>query len=83
MISYMFEAMASPLRRSFNLSRRGHEDRGGSLDDTLAAHVAVLEAIRAGDTKAAGAAMRAHLEETERDIQKALNAAPRESLVPN
>jgi DNA-binding FadR family transcriptional regulator len=83
MISYMFEAMASPLRRSFNLSRRGHEERGGSLDDTLAAHVAVLEAIRAGDTKAAGAAMRAHLEETERDIQKALNAAPRESLVPN
>lgn len=83
MISYMFEAMASPLRRSFNLSRRGHEERGGSLDDTFAAHVAILDAIRASDPKAAGAAMRAHLEETERDIQKALNATPRESLSAN
>jgi GntR family transcriptional repressor for pyruvate dehydrogenase complex len=34
----------------------------------------ILEAIRAGNPKAAGAAMRLHLEETERDIQMALNA---------
>jgi DNA-binding FadR family transcriptional regulator len=74
MISYLFEAMAAPLRRAFILSRRGHEARGGSLDDTLNAHVLILDAIRAGNPKAAGAAMRVHLEETERDIQMALNA---------
>ena len=83
MISYMFEAMAAPLRRSFNLSRRGHEERGGSLDDLLAAHIAVLDAIRSGDPKAAGAAMRTHLEETERDIQKVLNASTRDGPFPN
>jgi GntR family transcriptional regulator, transcriptional repressor for pyruvate dehydrogenase complex len=80
MISYLFEAMAAPLRRAFILSRRGHEARGGSLDDTLNAHVVILDAIRDGNPKAAGAAMRAHLEETERDIQMALNARPPESL---
>jgi GntR family transcriptional repressor for pyruvate dehydrogenase complex len=68
------------LRRAFILSRRGHEARGGSLDDTLNAHVVILDAIRDGNPKAAGAAMRAHLEETERDIQMALNARPPESL---
>jgi DNA-binding FadR family transcriptional regulator len=72
--SFLFEAMADPLRRSFFLSRRGHDLRGHSVFDTIAAHDAILAAIRAGDPKAAGAAMRAHLEDTERDIQMALNA---------
>ena len=76
LISYLFEAMTVPLQRSFALSRRGHDARGHTVDDTIAAHHAVLEAIRAGNPKAAGAAMRAHLEDTERDIRSALNAHP-------
>jgi GntR family transcriptional repressor for pyruvate dehydrogenase complex len=36
----------------------------------------VLTAIRAGNAKAAGAAMRTHLEDTERDIRMALNVQP-------
>ncbi len=76
LISYLFEAMAAPLRRSFYLSRRGHEIRGHSESDTIAAHSAILEAIRDGNPKAAGAAMRAHLEDTERDIRMALTERP-------
>jgi GntR family transcriptional regulator, transcriptional repressor for pyruvate dehydrogenase complex len=76
LISYLFEAMAAPLRRSFYLSRRGHEIRGHTVDDTIAAHGAILEAIREGNPKAAGAAMRAHLEDTERDIRMGINALP-------
>ena len=68
--------MSGPLRRSFYLTRRGHDARGHTVDDTIAAHVAVLDAIREGNPKAAGAAMRAHLEDTERDIRSALNARP-------
>ena len=76
LISYLFEAMAAPLRRTFYLSRRGHDMRGHTVDDTIAAHLAIFEAIREGNPKAAGAAMRAHLEDTERDIRMALNARP-------
>lgn len=76
LISYLFEAMAAPLRRSFPLSRRGHDLRGHTVDDTISAHQAILDAIRDGNPKAAGAAMRAHLEDTERDIRSGLNAAP-------
>ncbi len=76
LISYLFEAMAAPLQRSFYLTRRGHDARGHTIDDTIAAHVAVLDAIREGNPKAAGAAMRAHLEDTERDIRTALNSRP-------
>ena len=76
LISYLFEAMATPLQRSFALSRRGHDARGHTVDDTIAAHVAILDAIREGNPKAAGAAMRAHLEDTERDIRSALNSRP-------
>ena len=76
LVSYLFEAMAAPLQRSFYLSRRGRDARGHTIDDTIAAHVAVLDAIREGNPKAAGVAMRAHLEDTERDIRSALNARP-------
>lgn len=76
LISYLFEAMAEPLQRSFTLSRRGHDLRGGSVDDTIEAHRLIFEAIKAGNPKAAGAAMRAHLSDTERDIRRALNARP-------
>jgi DNA-binding FadR family transcriptional regulator len=81
LISHLFEAMAAPLRRSFYLSRRGHDLRGHSVDDTIAAHGAILDAIRGGNPKAAGAAMRAHLEDTERDIRSGLNAQPTRPVV--
>lgn len=73
LISSLFEAMAEPLEKSFTLSRRGHDARGYSVEDTIAAHDAILTAIRSGNAKAAGAAMRAHLEDTERDIRSALS----------
>ena len=72
--------MAAPLRRSFYLSRRGHDLRGHTVDDTIAAHDAIMAAIREGNPKGAGAAMRAHLEDTERDIRMALNAKPTEPV---
>jgi DNA-binding FadR family transcriptional regulator len=81
LISHLFEAMAAPLRKSFALSRRGHDARGYSVDDTIAAHEAVLNAIRAGNPKSAGAAMRAHLEDTERDIRSALDGRPADPIV--
>jgi DNA-binding FadR family transcriptional regulator len=76
LISYLFEAMVAPLQYSFALSRRGRDARGHTVDDTIAAHAAVLEAIRDGNPRAAGAAMHAHLEDTERDIRSALNTMP-------
>jgi DNA-binding FadR family transcriptional regulator len=81
LVSYLFEAMADPLLRTFNLSRRGHDMRGHTVEDTIAAHQAILEAIRDGNPKAAGAAMRNHLEDTERDIHSALNAKPTEPVL--
>ena len=41
-----------------------------------ASQTAILDAIRDGNPKAAGAAMRVHLEDTERDIRSGLNATP-------
>jgi DNA-binding FadR family transcriptional regulator len=81
LISYLFEAMATPLRWSFYLSRRGHDLRGHTVDDTIVAHQAILAAIRDGNPKAAEAAMRAHLEDTERDIRAALNSRPTGNVV--
>jgi GntR family transcriptional regulator, transcriptional repressor for pyruvate dehydrogenase complex len=75
LISYLFEAMAAPLRRGFYLSRRGHYLRGGTVEETIAAHQQILVAIREGNPKAAELAMRNHLEDTERDIRAALDSA--------
>lgn len=73
-LSYLFEAMAVPLRESFQLSRRGHELRGLTVDDTIAAHAAILEGVRAGKPRAAADAMRTHIEDTERDIRVGLGS---------
>jgi DNA-binding FadR family transcriptional regulator len=73
LISHLFEAMASALRRGFNLSRQGHLLRGLTVDDTIAAHEAILAAIREGNVRAAEQAMRTHLDETERDVRAALD----------
>ena len=71
LISYLFEAMAPPLRHSFHLSRRGHELRGHTtFDNSIAAHNAILEAIRDGNSEGGGSAMRPP-RDTERDIRLA------------
>jgi len=71
-IAFIFEAMAKPLRESFVMSRRGQTLRGAGRAETLEAHQAILDAIRAGDQRAAVDAMRAHLKSTELDIRSHL-----------
>lgn len=82
-LGYLFEAMSQPLREGFFISRRGHEQRGHTLIDTIAAHQRILDCIRAGNARSAAEAMRVHLKDTERDIraalsQMALRPTPRE-----
>lgn len=72
-LGYLFEAMAKPLRQAFFISRRGHEQRGHTIQDTIVAHQKILDCIKAGDGRQAADAMRAHLKDTERDIRAALN----------
>ncbi len=73
-IAFLFEAMTKPLRESFYMSRRGQTLRGAGQAETLAAHQAVFDAIRAGDQRAAVAAMREHLKSTELDIRAHLKS---------
>lgn len=68
-ITFIFEAMTLPLRESFVMSRRGQTLRGAGRDETVAAHQAILDAIRNSDQRAAADAMRAHLKSTELDIR--------------
>jgi DNA-binding FadR family transcriptional regulator len=71
-IAFIFEAMAKPLRESFVMSRRGQTLRGAGRAETIEAHEAILDAIRAGDQRAAVDAMRTHLKSTELDIRSHL-----------
>ena len=64
-----------PLRDSFHLSLRGHELRGHTPEDTIAAHERIFERIQAGDSRGAAQAMRSHLREAVRDVSAALNAS--------
>ena len=75
-LGYLFEAMAQPLREGFYISRRGHEQRGHTVQDTIEAHQRILDCIKDGNGRAAADAMRFHLKDTERDIRAALNARP-------
>jgi GntR family transcriptional regulator, transcriptional repressor for pyruvate dehydrogenase complex len=74
MLGHLLEAMAASLRDSFHLSLRGHELRGHTSDDTIAAHERIFERIQAGDSRGAAQAMRSHLREAVRDVSAALNA---------
>jgi hypothetical protein len=67
--------MAVPLRDSFHLSLRGHQLRGHTPEDTIAAHERIFERIQAGDARGAAQAMRSHLREAVRDVSAALNAS--------
>lgn len=72
-LGFLFEAMATPLREGFFISRRGHEQRGHTLHDTILAHQRILDCIKAGNSRSAAEAMRSHLKDTERDIRAALS----------
>lgn len=72
-LGYLFEAMSAQLRHGIQISRRGHANRGHTLFDTIEWHQRILEAIRAGNPRAAGEAMRLHLKDTESDIRNALS----------
>lgn len=72
-LGVLFEAMAQPLREGFFISRRGHEQRGHTMHDTIAAHQKILDCIKDGNSRAAADAMRTHLKDTERDIRAALS----------
>ena len=71
-LGYLFEAMAQPLREGFFISRRGHEQRGHTLHNTITAHQRILDCIKDGNGRAAAEAMRLHLKDTERDIRVAV-----------
>ena len=68
-VAFLFEAMSKSLRESFSMSRRGQTMRGSPREDTVAAHQAVLDAVRAGQQSAAAEAMRLHLSDTAKDIR--------------
>jgi len=74
MLAYLLEAIATPLRDSFRLSLRGHQLRGYTPEQTIAAHERIFELVRSGDGRGAAQAMRAHLRDAERDIRAALTA---------
>lgn len=76
-MGYLFEAMSVTLREGFFISRRGHQQRGHTLHETVDAHQQILDAIRSGNSRAAGEAMRLHLKDTERDILVAVNQLSR------
>ncbi|MDB5536193.1 MAG: FadR family transcriptional regulator, partial [Devosia sp.] len=75
-LGYLFEAMAQPLREGFYISRRGHHQRGHTIQDTIDAHQRILDCIKDGNGRAAAEAMRFHLKDTERDIRAALSGRP-------
>lgn len=77
-LGFLFEAMARPLREGFFISRRGHEQRGHSLHDTIEAHQRILDCIKAGNGRNAAEAMRVHLKDTERDIRVAMRQLARQ-----
>ena len=72
-LTSLFEAMALPLEQSFALSRRGRELRGQSAQATLDAHQRIFDCVKEGNARGAAEAMRAHLEDAERDMRAVFN----------
>src|SRR5919198_114925 len=69
LLVFLIEALAEPLRASRLRSFDGHRARGGGIDDVIQQHQTILDAVKARNPKAAAAAMREHLEQTERDLR--------------
>lgn len=64
----LLDAVRAPLDRP----RRLALPRPGRAEDTLTEHRHLVDAIRSGDPEYAGAAMRAHLNEVARTVERAL-----------
>jgi DNA-binding FadR family transcriptional regulator len=69
LLVFLIEALAEPLRESRLRSFAGHLARGRGIEDLIEAHVAILDAVKTRNSKAAAAAMRFHLRQTERDLR--------------
>ena len=72
MLSFLIEALEAPLRAGRMRSLGGHLARGGTIEDVIEQHAAILERIKAKDAKGAAEAMGSHLEQTARDLKAAL-----------
>ncbi len=72
LLVFLIEAFAEPLRESRLRSFAGHRARGGGIEDVIQQHQTILDAVKARSPKAAAAAMREHLEQTERDLRTLL-----------
>jgi GntR family transcriptional regulator, transcriptional repressor for pyruvate dehydrogenase complex len=75
MLSFLIEAMEDPLHASRLRSLTGHLARGGTVEDVIEQHARILARVRDRDAKGAAAAMRAHLDQTARDLRAALALA--------
>jgi DNA-binding FadR family transcriptional regulator len=72
LLMFLIEALSEPLRESRLRSFAGHQARGGGVEEIIEQHVAILEALKERKSKAAAAAMRYHLQQTERDLRALL-----------
>lgn len=77
MLIYLVEGLGEPLRISRSHSWRGRESEARPLAPVIAAHRAILERVLARDADGAAAAMRAHLDATERDLLANLSGRSR------
>ena len=74
MITYLIEAMAVPVEDSLGLTMRGRQMHGRTTQYILESHQRILDFIRDGDSRGAAQAMRAHLEDAERDLRAVVQA---------
>lgn len=72
LLVFLIEALAEPLAESRQQSFAGHQSRGGTVEDVIQQHEAILGAVRARNPKAAAQAMREHLQQTEDDLRARL-----------
>ena len=72
LLVFLIEALAEPLAESRLQSFAGHKARGGTVEDVIQQHEAILNAVRDRNPKAAAQAMREHLQQTEDDLRARL-----------
>lgn len=75
LLSFLIEAMETPLHASRMQSLRGHLSRGGTVADVIEQHARILDRVKVRDVKGAGAAMKEHLAQTARDLRAAFALA--------
>lgn len=77
MLAFILEGLEEALRESFARSFQGHYARGGTMQDVIEDHHAILDRVRAGDAHGAAQAMHAHLRSAERDLKVAMRGTAR------